>query len=80
MELLQQILLEILKSQKVTVLCPDFDLSAAVDSICYRTLCEIRDVICDDTLCDPKCFLKIEKIICCFENIGSDGGNRHDFG
>ena len=35
----------------------------------------IKTVIEDDSLSDFDC---IEKIVCVFEEIGSDGGNRHD--
>ena len=37
-------------------------------------------VIEDDSLEDDECFMKIEEIVCAFENLGSGGGNRHDFG
>lgn len=34
----------------------------------------------DDGLDDPACFQKIEAIVRVFETLGSNGGNRHDFG
>lgn len=46
---------------------------------CYITLEKIRDIILDDSLTDPECFEKIEQIVLLFEEIGSNGGNRHDF-
>lgn len=55
------------------------DRAALVHDVCYRTLCEIRAVLDDDTLDDPSCFLKIEEILSIFESLGSDGGSRHDF-
>lgn len=42
-----------------------------------QALEEIRAVISNDSLSDFDC---IEEIVCIFEHIGSDGGNRHDFG
>ena len=51
-----------------------------IEGVCYKTLEKIRDIIRDDSLDDPECFMKIEEIICAFEEIGSSGGNRHDFG
>ena len=51
-----------------------------VEQQCYQTLCRIQEIVRDDTLEDPECFERIERIICEFESIGSDGGSRHDFG
>ena len=56
----------------------DFD--RIVELRCYKTLCKIKEIIEDDSLEDNECFLKIEEIVRVFESIGSDGGNRHDFG
>ena len=47
---------------------------------CYQTLKKIKAIIEDDSLDDSECFMRIEKIIRIFEEMGSDGGNRHDFG
>ena len=47
---------------------------------CYKALCRIRDILWDDALNDAECFLKIEEIVQVLEEIGSDGGSRHDFG
>lgn len=73
MQLNQEILLYLLKRENL-------DLKRDFDSECYRALAEIRDIIRDDTLNDEDCFLKIEKIVSIFEEIGSGGGVRHDFG
>ena len=51
-----------------------------LENACYRALTNIRDVLRDDTLEDDQCLYRIEQIICLFEELGSDGGNRHDFG
>ncbi len=56
------------------------DLQKIVEMKCYQALEEIRKVLDDETLDDPECFHKIEKIVCIFEEIGSNGGCRHDFG
>ncbi|MBP3646027.1 MAG: hypothetical protein J6K55_06345 [Clostridia bacterium] len=50
-----------------------------INSKSYDALCQIKAIIEDDSLSDPECFMKIEKIICVFEDLGSDGGFRHDF-
>ena len=46
---------------------------------CYQALLEIKRIIEDHTLEDPQCFWKIEEIVRVYENMGSDGGCRHDF-
>lgn len=51
-----------------------------IEGICYKTLEKIRNIVQDDSLDDVQCFMKIEEIICALEEIGSSGGNRHDFG
>ena len=53
--------------------------SSVITDECYQTLKKIKAVIEDDNLSDPECFAKIEQIIRLFEEIGSNGGNRHDF-
>lgn len=58
----------------------DFDLPKLLDSTCYIALKEIKSIIEDDTLEDEECFMRIEKIVCLLEKLGSNGGNRHDFG
>lgn len=46
----------------------------------YRALEKIRAILADDTLSDAACFQRIEAIVCVLEDLGSDGGGRHDFG
>lgn len=41
---------------------------------------KLRLILEDESLTDEVCFQKIEEIINIFEEIGSDGGSRHDFG
>jgi hypothetical protein len=49
------------------------------DASC-RALQEIWEVLGDDSLEDPECFWRIEKIVGIYEKLGSNGGGRHDFG
>ena len=51
-----------------------------VEMVCYQALKQIRAILDDDSLSDPECFEQIEEIINVFEDIGSNGGSRHDFG
>ena len=81
MELWQEIFCNLLKEEKIAISFPQIsDISDLLDSQCYCALKEIQQTIKDDTLSDKECFMKIEEIICVFEKIGSNGGNRHDFG
>ena len=75
MELYKEILLYLYKEGR-------FDLPAAqlVELTSYQALQKIKAVIEDDQLDDETCFHKIEHIIRILETIGSNGGNRHDFG
>ena len=45
---------------------------------CWQTLMEIRAVLNDETLDDPMCFQRIERIVQIYENLGVGGGIRHD--
>ena len=82
MELYTEILAHYLSDKNAQIVFPDLHLNAKeiVEMQCYRALCKIKDILHDDTLVDNECFLKIEEIICAFEELGSNGGNRHDFG
>lgn len=82
MKLNVEILAHYLAQENAQIIFPQLQLSAAeiVEMQCYQTLCRIQEIVRDDTLEDAQCFERIEKIVCDFEAIGSDGGNRHDFG
>ena len=82
MELYQELLLMLLQQQRIEITFPDLNISAQdfVECQCYQALNQIKTVIHDDSLDDGECFAKIEEIIQIFENIGSTGGLRHDFG
>lgn len=81
MELYQQILRHLLKDETLSegliqqMLSPQ----EMVEMTCYQSLKKIREIIQDDSLDDPACFYKIEKIVSLLEDLGSDGGFRHDF-
>ena len=83
MELYQEILVHLLKTQQFEVNIPALQpgaLEHIVESICYQTLLRIQEIVQDDCFDDAECFQRIEEIVCTFEAIGSDGGSRHDFG
>jgi len=81
MELYKEILIQVLSKQDMQILFPNLniDTTKIVESECYKALQKIKAVIEDDSLEDEECFMRVEKIICALEEIGSDGGLRHDF-
>jgi len=81
MELYKELLARVLEGEEVQVVFPNLKIDAAdiVEMKCYQALQEIKAIIEDDSLTDSECYLKIEAIVCLLEELGSDGGNRHDF-
>jgi len=79
MELYKEILKKILEREYINIEFPKLKRSATdmVEMQSYETLKKIKACIENDRLEDFEC---IEKIVYLFEEIGSDGGNRHDFG
>lgn len=53
---------------------------AIVELKCFQAIEIIKEILEDDTLKDVDCFLKIEEIICCLEDLGLSCGTRHNFG
>lgn len=83
MELFQEILCHVFANEKVQVSFPELthtDAAQIVELECYKALRKIKTILEDDSLEDRECFRQIEEIVCVFENLGSDGGRRHDFG
>ena len=82
MDLYMEMLREILYKEPVQVTFPNLTVNQTelLNSVSYQALCKIRDIVRDDSLRDDECFKQIEAIVCVLESIGSDGGNRHDFG
>ncbi len=80
MELYKELLIHALSRGEIQITFPEQDLSKLVEGKSYQALKRIKAVIEDDSLEDKECFMRIEKIVSVFEEIGSDGGGRHDFG
>ena len=80
MELYKELLFQLLREETVQITFSNLNLNELLESVCYRTLCRIKEVIEDDTLDDESCFMKIEEIVNALEEAGSSGGSRHDFG
>ena len=81
MELYQEILAHALAQGKVQITFSgsEPDISKIMESACYQALQKIKAIIEDDNPDDEECFMKIEQIVLALEEIGSTGGNRHDF-
>lgn len=83
MELYQEILCHVLANEKIQISFPNLintDVTKIVELECYKALSKIKAILEDDTLADSECFQQIEEIIWTFEELGSGGGSRHDFG
>lgn len=82
MDLYKEILVSVLANENIHVTFPNLqiDTEKIVESTCYQALCKIKLILEDDSLDDEQCFMKIEEILCILEDIGSNGGIRHDFG
>lgn len=82
MELYQEMLVNLLKKGNISVTVEGLpgNVPAVLESEAYHALHRIKEILEDDSLTDAECFEKIERIVCVFEELGSDGGNRHDFG
>ena len=77
-----EILAHFLAQQNAQIIFPELRLNAKeiVELQSYQTLCKVQEIVRDTALEDAECFERIERIICAFESIGSNGGSRHDFG
>ena len=82
MELYEQILMQAFSPEHIQETVRDLSLSAKdlIEMRSYQALRKIKQIIDDDMIEDDSCFEQIEQIICVFEEIGSNGGLRHDFG
>ena len=63
----------------VRIDCGGGDLDQLMRDRCWQALSEIRAVLDDETLEDPECFRRIERIVRICEELGLGGGSRHDF-
>ena len=80
MELWEEIICKATNAYNENVFEDNSAIYDLLNSACYVALSKIKQIIENDDLDDDECFERIEKIVCVFEELGSDGGNRHDFG
>lgn len=57
-----------------------FDLKSIIEMPCYIALREIKAILEDESFTDEECIIKIDEIIHIFEELGYNGGPRHDYG
>ncbi len=80
-DLWKEILFWLLQDEEIEVRFPQApDFQKLFENKCCKALDEIKEVIEDESLEDKECFERIERIVRIFEEMGSDGGARHDFG
>ena len=81
MELWTEILAHHLAAEQAQIVFPNLKIStsAIVEGECYRALKKIKQILEDDSLNDPECFLKIDAIVSVLECLGSDAGRRHNY-
>ena len=82
MDLFKEIFIQALRTGEISISfsTAEGSVAEAIEGKCFQTLQKIKDIIDDDSLADTECFMKIEEIVCALEEIGSNGGSRHDFG
>lgn len=81
MNLYKEILSNILENEECRVVFPNVEgsFSELVEMKSYEMLNKIQAIIRNGDLDDDECFMKIEEIICLFEQNGCNCGTRHDF-
>lgn len=84
MELYNEILIQVLSEKIADIILEHISINIDADQLvqetCYQTLQRIKTIVEDDTLDDPECFHRIEKIVCTLEERNISTGSRHDFG
>lgn len=80
MELYEEMIISALQTGDLTLQIAQCEIASLMESKCYVAIKKIRDILADETLDDPECFLRIHDIICTLEEIGISCGTRHDFG
>ena len=81
MNLYKELLLKLLENEECRVVFPNVEesLSRLVEMKSYEMLKRIQEIIRNADLDDKDCFMKIEEIVCLFEENGCSCGTRHDF-
>ena len=79
MDILRMVLLDRLSRGDVKIVL-DRETVEQINWDCFSALSKIRELLADNSMDDPECFERIERIVCEMESLGLDCGGRHDFG
>ncbi len=79
MELYKELLINALNQGTIEIKFNDCNINQLLELKCYKLLCEIKNILLNDSLNDTDCYEKIECIVCLFEQNGISCGTRHDF-
>ena len=81
MDLYKEILTRALEKQELILIYPNLTLNPKelVEMKSYQALEKIWDIIADDSLDDPECFMKIDEIVSLLWETGGGYCSRHDF-
>ena len=79
MDILRMVLLDRLSRGDVKIVL-DRETVEQINWDCFSALSKIRALLADNSMDDPECFERIERIVCEMESLGLDCGGRHDFG
>ena len=81
MDLYKEILINVLQSEKSEVTFPNLGIDAEeiIKNKCYETILKIKEILENDKYDDKECYMKIEAIVCAFEDGGIGIGARHDW-
>lgn len=80
MKLFKDILAQVLSKQDLQITINDWNMQELIQTLNFTMLGALEQILRslqDDELSDFEC---IEEIVEIFEDLGSDCGNRHDFG
>ena len=79
MDILRMMLVDRLSRGDVKIVL-DRETVEQINWDCFSALSKIRELLADNSMDDPECFERIERIVCEMESLGLDCGGRHDFG
>lgn len=79
MDILRMMLVDRLSRGDVKIVL-DRETVEQINWDCFSALSRIRALLADNSMDDPECFERIERIVCEMESLGLDCGGRHDYG
>lgn len=79
MDILRMMLVDRLSRGDVKIVL-DRETVEQINWDCFSALSKIRALLADNSMDDPECFERIERIVCEMESLGLDCGGRHDYG